>query len=755
MPVVTSGDSSITFSEGKSFRSLAQQKKMWVDFKAEFNKDVTSAQIGFSGYTTGVGDLDPLYNPLSLTKFAFDFSGKKIFDPLGQFVFSYTPDIPVRLQATVNPTGYDYYLNEVGIASNLPKENFIVSDFFVDVTGNSNARLTITDLIIDGDIKHSFTSTSPALIDYENPDIPIEISGSSISQYNEKAEKYLDTSEPYFSAIFKTETNAIKWQTESTGIGFQSDSIDDYSNKLSGLLETGIQYSGVIFNSLTDDSIVKEKFDILLNSNHGKYFIPTSIVDINNVASIADYNDVSKPALIKKNVTSSVSHKHYINKGDDIAAPPSLDGAPNQSDPNKLPDAQVIYLSNPEGYLLDFSIEEFEVEGEDAIKTNSHSDRIATNEYYINYRLIPLDPNRQFFDPYKNYKLPFKYAFISEGGNEGQYKLLKGIAFGDDFDYTSPLDGEEYTLSRGGKYSFIGNVGIGEPIHHDLVFPLGSINIAFTGAGRATGYGFLGASKDFNTITPTYGDTLNQGVATDQIAAIDIISLGDPLDSIDYFSPLIVGDIDYGVHPRFTGAAVLYNTTGYTKSLYDWALFSGDYLQEDGKQKHPLKIADSAEYHASFTDAYMTNGTALPFRLKHKFYADLDESKVKLVFSGIPTGDDVTINAMNPDGLIVPIHLGLVRISDDSQLQIDSALGGTTKQVVEIFVTGGVSLGPSGLSFLQDDTRILDNISLQVSGDSIDYFTTYPNYYNASTIGNTIPWDPKYLDSNGDTRSIS
>ena len=77
MPVITSGDSSITFSEGKSFRSLAQQKKMWVDFKAEFNKDVTSAQIGFSGYTTGAGDLDPLYNPLSLTKFAFDFSERK------------------------------------------------------------------------------------------------------------------------------------------------------------------------------------------------------------------------------------------------------------------------------------------------------------------------------------------------------------------------------------------------------------------------------------------------------------------------------------------------------------------------------------------------------------------------------------------------------------------------------------------------------------------------------------------------------
>ena len=150
MPVVTSGDSSITFSEGKSFRSLAQQKKLWVDFKAEFNETVTSAQIGFSGYTTGDGDLDSLYNPLSLTKLAFDFSGRKIFDPAGQFVFSYTPNVPIRLQATINPTGYDYYLNGIGIASNVAKNDFVVSDFFVDVTGDSNARLKIKNFIVDG-----------------------------------------------------------------------------------------------------------------------------------------------------------------------------------------------------------------------------------------------------------------------------------------------------------------------------------------------------------------------------------------------------------------------------------------------------------------------------------------------------------------------------------------------------------------------------------------------------------------------------
>ena len=139
----------------------------------------------------------------------------------------------------------------------------------------------------------------------------------------------------------------------------------------------------------------------------------------------------------------------------------------------------------------------------------------------------------------------------------------------------------------------------------------------------------------------------------------------------------------------------------------------------------------------------------------------MDESKVKLVFSGIPTGDNVKINALAPpseaypEGEPVVLNLGLVRISDDSQLKIDSVVGGTTKQVIELLVTGGASLGPSGLSFLQDDTRISDNISLQVSGDSLDYFTTYPNYYNAITIGNTIPWDPRYADYGGDPRSIS
>ena len=78
-------------------------------------------------------------------------------------------------------------------------------------------------------------------------------------------------------------------------------------------------------------------------------------------------------------------------------------------------------------------------------------------------------------------------------------------------------------------------------------------------------------------------------------------------------------------------------------------------------------------------------------------------------------------------------------------------------------MTGGTSIGADGQSILQDHTRIKENTSLQVSGDSLDYFTAYPyslindenlnivdqplHYYNAGTIGNTIPWDPKSADS--------
>ena len=267
MPVVTSGNSSITFSQGKSFRSLAQQKKIFVDFEAEFNEDVTSAQIGFSGYTTGDGDLDNLYNPLSLTNFSFDFSGRKIFDPNGQFVFSYSSDDSVRLQATINPDGYDYYFDGIGIASNMAKDNFVISDFFVDVTGNSNARLNIKNFIIDGDIKHTFSTVSPALISYDKPDIPIEISGSSVQKYDKVSNKFLNTVEPYYSSMFETKTNGVRWSTP-TGVGFKSDSIEDYSSLLSGLHGTGIQYSGVIYNDdAASDEVIGENFNIILNSN--------------------------------------------------------------------------------------------------------------------------------------------------------------------------------------------------------------------------------------------------------------------------------------------------------------------------------------------------------------------------------------------------------------------------------------------------------------------------------------------------------
>ena len=96
--------------------------------------------------------------------------------------------------------------------------------------------------------------------------------------------------------------------------------------------------------------------------------------------------------------------------------------------------------------------------------------------------------------------------------------------------------------------------------------------------------------------------------------------------------------------------------------------------------------------------------------------------------------------------------LPLATLATPNLDEASTLLGG---QVIELYVTGGISLGSSGTSFLQDDTRITDNVSLQVSGDSTGYFNAYPNYYNASVIGNTIPWDPNCLDSNGDPRSIS
>jgi hypothetical protein len=403
-----------------------------------------------------------------------------------------------------------------------------------------------------------------------------------------------------------------------------------------------------------------------------------------------------------------------------------------------------------------------------------------------------LDPARQLSDPYSGYKFPFSYAFISGDGNEGQYRPLKGVAFGDsDNKYTSrfKLDGEvgdtEYTLSREGEFQFLdGNIGLGYPITRgnvDAGDPLASFEIIFTGAAEATGIGILGASVP--SVTPIYGDTTTQVVNVDEVANIVITNVGE---NIDTFSPLIVGDIQGsvgvgitydGMHPKVTGAAVIYNATGYTKSVYDWALFSGDvnergfktfpWIDTDAKREHPKGIdGTKASYLNSFTNTYLTNGESLHFRLKNKFYADTDESKVTLVFSGIPTGDDIVVKALNEKGEEKEVHLGKVRISEESQLRDHTVYNMSDEtKVIEVEVTGGASIGADGQFTLQDHTRIRENISLQVSGDSLDYFTTYPyhlvnvdtedlkivdeplHYYNEKFIGNTIPWDPKYADS--------
>jgi len=761
MPVVTSGDSSITFSEGKSFRSLAQQKKLWVDLKVEFNESVTSAQIGFSGYTTGDGDFDSLYNPLSLTSFAFSFSGRKIFDPAGQFVFSYIPNVPIRLQATINPTGYDYYLNGVGIASNVAKNDFVISDFFVDITGDSSARLKIRDFIIDGDVKHSFIAKFPALIDYANPDISIEMAGRSIKKYSEEAEDFLETSEPYFSAIFDTKTNSVGWLTDSTGVGFQSSSIENHSNQLSGLLGTGIQYSGDLYSNL-NLPIGIEKFDVLLNSNYGQYVIPTSVVGTSDVGGIANYSDVSQPASIKKNkIIGDSTYKNYIDKGTDAVSPPGPSNALSKNNTSPLPDAQKIFLSSEEGYLLDFYVEKISV----GIQASVNVDEVATNEYYLHYTLQPLDPERQLSDPNLNYKFPFSYSFISGDGNEGEYRVLKGVALGDNPDkkYTSPIDDTEYELSRGGDYVSVGSVGIGPITRTD--YANDSYEIVFTGAWGATGSGVLGSAFiTTNTLThsmtPVYGDTIVQNVNADQISDIIFGTLGK--NSTDN-SPLIIGDTyDIGGHPNFTGAAVLYNTTGYTKSIYDWALWSGDYLDTsritsiDGKQEYPVSVyaSDPSEqeenYDQSFTKTYLKNGTELPFRIKNKFYADEEKSEVRVVFKGIATGENVTVLAKDPNGTIRSVNLGKVTPTVNTAAQITEDEYGS--KVIELSITGGASQGVSNIRKLQDDSRISTNESLQVSGDGKEYFDIYSNYYNKKLIGKTIPWDPKDADSDGYVR---
>jgi hypothetical protein len=155
-------------------------------------------------------------------------------------------------------------------------------------------------------------------------------------------------------------------------------------------------------------------------------------------------------------------------------------------------------------------------------------------------------------------------------------------------------------------------------------------------------------------------------------------------------------------------------------------------------------------YNNSFTTAYLKNGTELPFRISNKFYADEEKSEVRVVFSGVPTGEDVTVQAKDLNGDIVSVHLGKVTPTESTEIQITE--DAYQNKIIELRITGGASEGVSNIRKLQDDSRINTNESLQVSGDGKEYFDVYSNYYNKNLIGKTVPWNPKHADSEGNVR---
>ena len=110
---------------GLNFRSLQQRYDYSFALQANISNTTGASLFYFSG-TGAAGATEYL---------SFDFISGRIIDPAGRYVQNYDDNEDFIISGNVNPTDYNYYINNTPFVLSGDKDNFPIRRFFVNATG--------------------------------------------------------------------------------------------------------------------------------------------------------------------------------------------------------------------------------------------------------------------------------------------------------------------------------------------------------------------------------------------------------------------------------------------------------------------------------------------------------------------------------------------------------------------------------------------------------------------------------------------
>lgn len=110
---------------GLNFRSLQQRYDYSFALQANVTNTTGVSLFYFSG--TGAGG--------ATEYLSFDFISGRIIDPAGRYVHNYDDNEDFTISGNVNPTDYNYYINNTPFVLSGDKDNFPIRRFFVNATG--------------------------------------------------------------------------------------------------------------------------------------------------------------------------------------------------------------------------------------------------------------------------------------------------------------------------------------------------------------------------------------------------------------------------------------------------------------------------------------------------------------------------------------------------------------------------------------------------------------------------------------------
>jgi hypothetical protein len=112
----------MNYYSGINTRSVAETEKLTFNFNMFCDSTSGVAAVGFSGEDKSA---------------AFNLTSGKIFDPNGNYSFSYSDDFNFQLSGQISGEKYDYYINGEPVSFVGTKDDFKIQKFFVNTTGCS------------------------------------------------------------------------------------------------------------------------------------------------------------------------------------------------------------------------------------------------------------------------------------------------------------------------------------------------------------------------------------------------------------------------------------------------------------------------------------------------------------------------------------------------------------------------------------------------------------------------------------------